>query len=432
MKKLLLSILFLSLFSLVGCVEDISLGGTKANVGKPSEFARGVVEQADGKVVAAGRCYDSVEEKFNFCIKRYDSDGFLDSTFGVDGVSVVAVSDGENEAQAVALQADGKIVVSGYDNRDAIRFAIVRLNTDGSLDTSFSGNGIVIESVGLSDNAMSVAVQSDGKIVAGGHCLNTARTENDLCVARFNSNGSLDTSFSGDGKVMTDIGKADHAKMLDIQADGKIILGGACQYDRIVDGYEMSSYDFCFARYNTNGSLDNSFDGDGIVVTHLGFRDDILNALTIQSDGKMIATGGCQYRYGDVSYDFCTARYNTNGSLDTSFNGVGSRNDILWDNNNMAYGITQQSDGKVVISGFAYDGTYNDMVLVRYNINGSLDSSFGVNGKTFESYNQYGIAYSVIQLSSGKLLAGGGATGQSFELARFNTDGTIDATGFYQ
>ena len=206
------------------------------------------------------------------------------------------------------MQSDGKILVGGksYDGSNE-RFGLARYNANGSLDTTFGGDGKVTTDVGSgNDYIHSITVQSDGKILAAGYSFSVSDGY-DFSMTRYNANGSLDTSFSGDGKVFTDFGFGAHkGYSVTVQDDGKILVAG------------ISNADFALARYNVNGSLDTSFGVDGKVTTAIGSGDDYGYDVTVQSDGKILVAG-----YSDNgSYDLALTRYNADGSLDTTFDLV--------------------------------------------------------------------------------------------------------------
>ena len=201
---------------------------------------------------------------------------------------VTPVGSGDDYGFSVAIQSDSKIVVAGPShNGSYYDFALVRYNADGSLDTTFDVDGKAITHVGSSwydDYAESVAIQSDGKIVVAG----TARVfMDDFAVVRFNSDGSLDTSFDPvehDGKVITDINdSSDKGYSVAIQSDGKIVVAG--------DSFNGSDDDFAVVRYNVDGSLDTGFDNDGKLVTPIGSSSEEAQSVAIQSDGMIVAAG---------------------------------------------------------------------------------------------------------------------------------------------
>jgi uncharacterized delta-60 repeat protein len=175
-------------------------------------------------------------------------------------------------------------------------FCIARFNSNGTLDTTFgSPNGYIIQDIGSSDDiGLSLAIQPDGKILLGGRCQGVSN--NDFCIARFNSNGTLDTSFgSPNGYIIQDIGSSnDYGQSLAIQPDGKILLGGYCNWD------------FCIARFNSNGTLDTSSGTSGKVIQDIGSSYDYGQSLAIQPDGKILLGGSC---YDGSKNNFCIARF---------------------------------------------------------------------------------------------------------------------------
>jgi uncharacterized delta-60 repeat protein len=260
---------------------------------------------------------------------------------------------GHDWARGVAIQSDGKIVVAGDSNDD---FALARYNTNGSLDTTFDGNGKVNTPVapGSSrDEAYAVAIQADGKIVAGG-IAEVVTFDDDYALARYNTNGSLDTSFDGDGKVTTPIASGgplpkDVVNALAIQpSDGKIVAAGE------------SAADFSLARYNPNGSLDTSFDGDGKVTTAGAFLR--AHALALRPGGEIVAAG--------AAGGFGVVRYKPDGSLDTSFDADGRLVTPIAAGGSLevARGVVIQPDDKIVAAGYANMEAPDNLefALVRY------------------------------------------------------------------
>lgn len=226
----------------------------------------------------------------------------------------------------------------------------------GKLTTDFGAKG---------DAGYSLAVQADGKFVVVGRSDNGSNY--DIAVARYNADGSLDTSFSGDGKVTTGIGTGDDSgQSVAIQADGKILVAGY--------SYNGSNNDFAVVRYNVDGSLDSTFSGDGKLTRAIGSGYDMASAVTILADGKILVTGSAQ---NGNAYDTAFLRYNPDGSPDTSFDGDGILTSANRGSNDTGESVAVLSDGKVLIAGFGYNGSNNDFALTRYNADGSLDTGFG-------------------------------------------------------
>jgi uncharacterized delta-60 repeat protein len=214
---------------------------------------------------------------------------------------------------------------------------------------------------------------------------------------RYNADGSLDTGFDGDGKVTTAIGAStDYGYSVIQQSDGKLVVAGT--------SYNGSSYDFALVRYNADGSLDASFDGDGIVTTAIGAANDYAQSVIQQADGKLVVAG---YSYNGSNYDVALVRYNTDGSLDTGFDGDGKVTTAIGTGYDEGYSVIQQADGKLVVAGTSYNGSSNDFALVRYNADGSLDASFDGDGIVTTAIGA-GDDYGSIGHPAGGWQAGGG------------------------
>jgi uncharacterized delta-60 repeat protein len=397
-----------------------TLGKVTTDFGSSNDIASSVAIQSDGKMVVAGYSH-IIGVTYDFAVVRYNTDGSLDTSFGTLGKVTTDFGSLDDFAYSVVIQSDGKIVVAGgYDSGANYDFAVVRYNTNGSLDTSFGTLGKVTTDFGsFHDQANSVAIQSDGKIVLAGYSNNNGGID-DFAAVRYNTNGSLDTSFGTMGKVITDFGSSrDTANSVAIQSDGKIVLAGYST----VGG---NTYDFAVVRYNTNGSLDTSFDSDGKVTTDFGVSQDIAHSVAIQSNGKIVVTGFNNFG-GTNTNDFAVVRYNTNGSLDTSFGTLGKVTTDFGSSNDVPTSLAIQSDGKIVVAGSSsYNNSVNtDFVVVRYNTNGSLDTSFDFDGKVttdFGSRNDG--ARSLAIQSDGKIVVTGITTtiGSSLDFAvvRYN------------
>ena len=207
----------------------------------------------------------------------------------------------------MAVQSDGKIVAAGYASMTSADFAVARYNTDGTLDDTFAGSGTVTtDFFNELDYAQAVAIQADGKIVAGG--LARMGTEDVIAIVRYNPDGSLDMTFSGDGKAYTDFGLASELTGLAIQSDGKIVAVGGV--------YPAGGAECAVVRYNTDGSLDTSFSVDGKVLVGFGSTSSAAKAVAVQTDGKIVIAG---YAVLSTGVDFAVARLTSAGALDTTF-----------------------------------------------------------------------------------------------------------------
>ncbi len=230
------------------------------------------------KIVVAG--YSQNDADFDFALVRYNSDGTLDNTFGMNGKVTTAIGTYNDEGQSVAIQSDGKIVVLEFSfNGSNYDFALVRYNIDGSLDSTFGAGGIATTDFGSGhDYGRSVAIQIDDKIVVAGDIFNGS--DQDYGLARYNGDGSLDTSFGASGIVTTDLGGlGDYAQSVHLQTDGRIVVSGP--------SYNGSDNDFALVRYNSNGSLDNTFGSGGKVTTAIGSSNDQDGSVAIQADERL-------------------------------------------------------------------------------------------------------------------------------------------------
>ncbi len=311
------------------------------------------------------RLLDMIDNDITY--KIFYAIGLLDESFDGDGKVTTDIGSSYDSANAVAIQEDGKIVVAGYSTGSSDDFAVVRYNSDGSLDTYFgpNGNGKVTTDIGSStaDYARAIAIQGDGKIVVAGY---STGSSDDFAVVRYNSNGSLDIYFgpNGNGKVTTDIGSstADYAYAVAIQGDGKIVVAGY--------SFNGSNYDFVVVRYKSDGSLDTSFgsNSNGIVTTAIGSGDDFAHAVALQGDGKIVVAG---VSYNGSNWDFAVVRYNSDGSLDTSFgsNSNGIVTTAIGSSTDSAQAIAIQiigNIGKIVVAGYSNNGSNFDFAVVRY------------------------------------------------------------------
>ena len=355
--------------------------------------------------------------------------GNLDTTFGGDGMVVTNFTAGEDSPLAVAIQTDHKVVVAGYAAGRGGRFALARYDTNGHLDPTFGGNGRVTTNFTKGfDGAFGVAIDGDGRIVAAG---NAGARDSRFALARYRTNGHLDPTFGGDGKVTTNFtAYDDEASDVAIQTDGKIVAAGRA------GGCSR----FALARYRTNGRLDPTFGGDGKVTTRFDTittalrspirfcrsRSAAASSVAIQLDGKIVAAGEA-----DAGEKFGLARYNLNGHLDSTFGGDGRVRTNFALGDDIASAIALEPDGKIVAAG---ESRGTRFALARYSTNGRLDSSFGSDGKVTTDFVAGGAAADVASdmaiQSDGKIVAGGdtGTLNPKFALARYQLDGHLDHT----
>lgn len=341
-------------------------GKAETPVGFGDAAAFAIVQQNDNKLVAAGRSYNIVSGNDDFTLIRYTTAGALDSSFNSTGQVMTHAGFGNSGAYAVILDSNSPpkadtLTAAGYSRSFGNdNFALVRYNLNGSLDTSFSG-GIVATDFGNNgdDQAFSLIKQNDGKLVAAGYSNNG--TNDDFAVARYNANGTPDTGFSGDGKVRTSVGSGlDRGLSVIQQFDGKLVVAG---YSTVNSRNVIS-----LVRYNSNGSLDTGFSSDGKVTTAIGTIDDRAYKVLQLPEGKLLVAGYTQKALGD--YDFVLVRYNSNGSLDTSFSGDGilttnfGGNPVL--GKDQAFAAVEQSDQQIVLAGVSDIEGIERFALARY------------------------------------------------------------------
>jgi uncharacterized delta-60 repeat protein len=312
--------------------------------------------------------------------KRYVEGGTFDAGFS-GGAVATKIDPSEFEyALAVALQS-GKIIAAGHSvlaGQGVI--ALVRYNADGSLDTAFGSNGIVRTAV-PSVNAVATAVvvqpgalPADDKILVAGSTFDPPTGTAGIVLVRYNANGTLDTGFAG-GFVSAPIGPGTSmdTASLALQGDGSIVVAGA-----------TSTGDFVLRRYGSTGVLDQTFGTNGTTTTHVG-TSAMGPAIALQSTGKIVAAGASG-SFASPPMNAVLARYNTNGTLDMSFGGIGTGTvftDIGSSNNFSNAVVVQPADGKIVVAGhafFDFDADTSDIALLRYNADGRPDTGFGTNG----------------------------------------------------
>jgi uncharacterized delta-60 repeat protein len=390
---------------------DLTFGGdgkVLTNSTPGSEYAGDLAIQADGKVVAGGF---SVRLGGRIAVHRYNADGSLDLSFGGDGKVFTNLSPGRDWVGGMEVQPDGKIVVAGRSGGLGGMIALARYNPNGTLDTTFSGNGWVATNFTTGDEfAFGMALQADGKIVATGRA---GRAGGRIAVVRYTADGALDPTFSGDGRVAVDFTPGDdRADHVVIQADGKIVAAGTANY-------HSTGARFALIRLHDNGALDSSFSGDGKVTTNLvaGF-DGAFEVAVQPSDGKIVAGGQAGRRVALL-------RYTDVGALDPAFSGDGKVFVDFTAGLDYAEELEIQNDGKIVAAGTAnYFGRNARFALMRFEATGVLDGTFSGDGKVITDFTPgfdapFGLA---LQPADGKIVVAGEASRQGgrFALARYH------------
>jgi len=346
-------------------------GKTVTAVGPTDDYAQAMAVQSDGKLVVVG--YGNTGASTDFEVVRYLRDGAIDPTFGTNGKVTTAVSTGSDVANAVAIQADGKIVVAGSVDvpPKGKSFAAVRYNADGSLDTTFGTGGKVITSFGSqSDEAFAVVVQPDGKIVLGGHYRHATQGI-DFALARYEANGTLDFGFGVNGLATTPVSVGNSRDS--IYAMALQTIGGETKI--VAVGGEG---DFVMTRFNANGTVDNTFRMGQGLDNAFGTVIGAARAVQVSADNKIIVAG-------HANNEFALLQLKEDGTNDVTFGGSGAIiTKVSATNWNSATAVVRQADGKVVVGGWVYSGAGSsaDFVVARYTTAGVLDASFGTAGMT--------------------------------------------------
>jgi uncharacterized delta-60 repeat protein len=411
------------------------------------ETGQSVSVQADGKVLIAGTIDSFTSQDFG--VARFLANGQLDTTFGTgdsDGVDGLATADffgGQDIAYDMITDSLGRILVvgQGRSSTGSSGVAVARFDTNGNLDSSFGTGGKFLQSIsGFVVEPRGVALQNDGKLVVTGNMRTGSSSTFNFLTARINPNGGMDTSFGGLGYVMTDFNSnLDQAYDVAVQSDGKIVVGGTVT--------TAGLRQFGLARYNVNGTLDTAADGIDTQEFGVGGRvrtnviglegpfptSDTIWAMAVQGDGKIVVAGNTSN--GDIS-DAIVARYNVDGSLDTSFNAAGSQAGVLTVNvstRDFAEGLTIQPDGDYVVVGssttvtgvFPNPVTSDDglMVIRVLESTGELDTSFGTGGVSVTNLvggNTNEVLRDVAIQPDGKIVTGG-VYGTDFVMARYES-----------
>ena len=365
------------------------------------------------------------------------ADGDLDPTFGVGGKVMTDFNHSTDWANAVAIQPDGKFVVVGttYKQNDFSDedFAVARYNTDGTLDSSFgSGGKVHTDFPGLAAVPSSVLLQPDAKILVVGGAYPLFTFLGNIEMVRYNSNGNLDRSFGDNGIVTTVLDAGSYANAVVQQSDGKIIVAGTFFVDVVIG--DQSDTDFVLVRYNRNGSLDTTFGNGGVVSTDFFGREDDAFSVLLQPDGKIVAVGSAN----DPAsyYDFAAVRYLNNGTIDETFGNSGTVTTDFGDQNfDRARSAVLLPNGKIIAAGFAISqgGGVQNFAVARYTKDGVLDNGFSNDGKqqiTFDNCCQS--ANQVLLQPDGKIITVGYANTEDsdsdFLLARLNPNGSLDST----
>jgi uncharacterized delta-60 repeat protein len=384
--------------------------------GFTQEFGHDVAIQPDGKILVAGYALNSANGMNDFAVLRYNPDGSLDTSFGIAGKVFTDFGNSNDEAHAIALQADGRILLAGRASSSALpNFAVARYLINGDLDQSFGVAGRLMVPFTRGNKVKSgvlthswvweMAVQADGKIVLAGDA------DAKFGIARLNPDGSLDPGFGANGKIILSVsdgtgGSAAYSVALQtINSEQRIVAAGYANS-------RLGGIDFGLARFRANGEIDNTFEADGKVLTDFACGEDSVRHIVIDSINRIVVGG----TWGGGN--FAIARYNPNGTLDSTFDSDGK---VVTDFSGVydeGRTVAIQPDGKIIVGGTARVFSNPDFALARYNTDGSPDISFGNNSKiTTDFTGQSAVARSLVLQPDNKVVLVGYS--QGFALARY-------------
>ncbi len=415
---LTLFLLFISTLSAIAAPGDLDPSFAGSGISQPAGISffgsSSIAVQSDGKIIVGNTTpYPNTSAYKQFALVRYLSNGLLDPSFGANGRVITNFN--EYPAYNISLRdvtilPNGKIVAIGsgqlsYNNIQGIYltyFVVVRYNTDGSLDTTFNNTGKFLGGIDLSSPASAVIAQPDNKFIVVGYGGGTYKgppTPYKILLYRFSDSG-LDSSFGNGGKVVTQFqdGNA-YGYSIAIQPNGKIVVGGY--------SYSASVFGLSLTRYESNGNLDSSFGDNGFVVFSDSNLENI-SGVAIQPNGKIVAIATSQNTSNNI--DFAVFQFNENGLPDLSFGTNGKVKTDVSGIYDKASAVVLQPDGKIIVAGSSYNYTTSSKInpaLVRYNPNGSLDATFGSGGIVTVPAG-YGLSDAALQ-TDGKILAVGGS-----------------------
>ena len=354
-----------------------------------TDDARAVLVQGNGRIVVAGAGAPAND----FCVARLRPNGLLDKTFRSTGKRTVSFGGDQEGAYAAALQPDGKILLAGDSE---FRVAVARLNANGSLDTSFSGDGKKLISWGPIGRAMAVLVLPNGKILLGGF---SGPEGGNVEVARLNPGGALDTTFGTSGRASVDFGATEFGLAMARQPNGRIVVAGRQDPDGSI-----------VARLRPNGAPDPDFNGDGQVILPGGGR---ATAVLIQPGGRIVVAGNSsQFNAMTVT------RLLPNGSLDTSFGAGGTATIDFGVMEDLANDAVLQPDGRIVVAG--YTQAAEEVAVARLDADGSPDATFGAGGKATVDFGGIATFGNAVALApNGRIVVAGQRSGSDdFALTR--------------
>lgn len=349
--------------------------------------------------------------------------GDLDTSFGDGGFVLTPVAAGRStdSGVGVAIQADGRILVATQVGSPQ-DFVVARFDSVGVLDEAFGTDGFAVAgfNVNWSDSIEAMAVQPDGKIVAVGGTESGNGSAEDIALARFDADGFLDPTFDGDGLQTTAIaGVEAKALAVAVQPDGKIVVGGQV---RLPSAYT----DMLVARYDSTGTLDPSFGTGGITTMSLGTAWDHVHALAIQPDGKLVAVAEVRNLDDWDDRAFTLLRFEIDGTLDGSFGSGGIAVHDVGDDADILHDVALQPDGKMIAVGRSGPEFLHELAVMRFDANGVLDPGFGTGGLVLSDFGFPRARAGAVSLRHDGAIVIAGQAGDRILVAQYASDGSLD------
>jgi uncharacterized delta-60 repeat protein len=377
-------------------------GVTLQDIRTRDDFAFATAIQPDGKILVAGKASSGTGTGNDFAVVRFNPNGTLDTTFGTGGIVLTDVGSTADVANAIAIQSSGKIVLVGESRVGTAQpdFAMVRYNTDGSLDTSFGvGGRVLTDFSGGNDSGRSVALMADGRIVVAGSA--TVGSVKRFALARYSADGVLDSTFNGAGKTTTLFTSGSAvANAVAVLADGSVVAAGAAT------NLSTAASDLAAVRYLGNGAVDASFGSSGWLTLDLGGDGDVAYAMAMQSDGKLVIAGSNLDNSTGAS-DFCLVRISASGAIDTTFGAGGSVVTDFYGEYDQPTSMTLAADGRIVVAGLATLSGVTGIGVARYSSDGVADAGFGAGGTVMHSFGLMDVASGVAVDGAGDVVVGG-------------------------
>jgi uncharacterized delta-60 repeat protein len=392
-------------------------GKLTVSLSTANNTANAIAVQPDSKIIIAGTVVNTANADFG--VTRYNADGSIDLTFNATGKALVDFNNTFDHCAGMALQPDGKIVLGGYtDNGNGFDFALARLNSNGTPDTTFGIGGKKTAHFEFTVFANALALQPDGKILIAGFAIGAE--SNLLTVARFRADGAPDTTFGNQGKIMVPVGEgAAIANAICVQDDQKIVVAGQVMNEA------MFRWESLVSRFNANGTPDTDFGTQGHGIVAVPAKDYIVNAIAIEPDGKILTAGVTST--SPSTSKTTLARYLPNGTLDLTFAQDGIGIVPLGPLANQPESMLLL-DGKIIVAGSLQQGNADRFVLASFGSDGLPTASFGDNGVTATAFGLQDGINAIAVCPDGKIVACGvsfSATVSQFAAARYHTEASL-------